>query len=373
MAQRREISIEPRGKRGILDIRFTGPNGRRIQKSSGTTDRRLAEEFASQLWTEAYREQRLGDRPRKNWEDAVTAWVTEHAHKRSLKKDQANLRWLHPHLAGTRLDKITAQTIRNIAAVRASEPANKRAKAEGEAPALTSPATVNRMLALLRSVLRYAVTLDWLDRAPAIKLRKEKADRLRWLTRDEAELLLAELPEHLAAAARFALATGLREQNVLRLEWTQVDLARRIAWVHADQAKGGVSLSVPLNAAAMVTLRGQEGAHARWCFPGPEESNPDGSTVRSAPPVRASNKSWYSAVKRAGLAPLRWHDLRHTWASWHVQAGTPLEVLKELGGWKSLAMVMRYAHLSPGHLAKYADQLSAPVPVAADQKQRAMS
>ncbi len=366
MAQRREISIEPRGKRGILDIRFTAPDGRRVQKSSGTTDRRLAEEYASQLWTEAYREQRLGDRPRKTWEDAVTAWAAEHAHKRSLNKDQANLRWLHPHLAGTRLDKITAQTIRGIAAVRASEPANKRSAkgAEGEPPALTSAATVNRMLALLRSVLRYAVTLDWLDRAPAIKLRKEHADRLRWLTREEAELLLAELPEHLASAARFALATGLREQNVLRLEWNQVDLTRRIAWVHADQAKGGVSLSVPLNAAAMVTLRGQEGAHARWCFPGP-----DGS----APPVRASNKSWYSAVKRAGLEPLRWHDLRHTWASWHVQAGTPLEVLKELGGWKSLVMVMRYAHLSPGHLAKYADQLSAPVPVnAVEQKQKAL-
>jgi integrase len=57
---------------------------------------------------------------------------------------------------------------------------------------------------------------------------------------------------------------------------------------------------------------------------------------------------------------VRWHDLRHTWASWHVQAGTPLAVLKELGGWASLDMVLRYAHLAPGHLADHAERISGP-------------
>ncbi|CDQ09682.1 tyrosine-type recombinase/integrase [Acidithiobacillus ferrivorans] len=57
------------------------------------------------------------------------------------------------------------------------------------------------------------------------------------------------------------------------------------------------------------------------------------------------------ACKHRGLP---WHGLRHTWASWHVQAGTPLADLKELGGWASLEMVQRYAHLSPDHTAQYA-------------------
>lgn len=363
MAQRRKISIEPRGKSGILDVRFTGPSGRRVQKSSGTTDRRLAEEFAAQLWAETYREQKLGDRPRRTWEEAVAEWSAVHAHKRSFSKDLANLGWLDPHLAGKRLDKIGANLIRELASKRAAEPANKRkGKPKKDEPeAFTSGATVNRMLALIRSILRHAVTLEFIDRAPAIKLRHEPAERLRWLTRADADLLLAELPPHLAAAARFALATGLREQNVLQLEWSSVDLDRRIAWVHADQAKAGRSIAVPLNAAAVVVLRQQQAASKRWCFPGPD----------GAPPVRASNKSWYSAVKRAGLAPLRWHDLRHTWASWHVQAGTPLEALKELGGWKSLAMVMRYAHLAPGHLAGYADRISAPVVAVQSAREKA--
>ena len=54
----------------------------------------------------------------------------------------------------------------------------------------------------------------------------------------------------------------------------------------------------------------------------------------------------------------RWHDLRHTWASWHVQAGTPLHVLQELGGWESVEMVRRYAHLSTDHLAEYVERMS---------------
>ncbi len=55
----------------------------------------------------------------------------------------------------------------------------------------------------------------------------------------------------------------------------------------------------------------------------------------------------------------RWHDLRHTWASWHVQNGTPLHALQELGGWETADMVRRYAHLAAEHLAPYADRLSA--------------
>jgi len=71
-----------------------------------------------------------------------------------------------------------------------------------------------------------------------------------------------------------------------------------------------------------------------------------------------NNWAWRKALKRAGIINFRWHDLRHTWASWHVQAGTPQYVLQELGGWSSAEMVRRYAHLSSEHLARYAEQMS---------------
>ena len=75
-------------------------------------------------------------------------------------------------------------------------------------------------------------------------------------------------------------------------------------------------------------------------------------------PIRqTSNKAWYDALKRAGIQEFRWHDLRHTWVSWHAQQGTPMSVLQELGGWESEEMVRRYAHFSPEHLTPYADRL----------------
>jgi integrase len=64
-------------------------------------------------------------------------------------------------------------------------------------------------------------------------------------------------------------------------------------------------------------------------------------------------------LKRAGIVDFRWHDIRHTWASWLVQNGTPLFVVQEMGAWQSEGMVRRYAHLAPAHLAKHAEVISA--------------
>jgi len=75
------------------------------------------------------------------------------------------------------------------------------------------------------------------------------------------------------------------------------------------------------------------------------------------PGVRLYATTWDAACQRAGLAGFRFHDLRHTWASWHAMAGTPLSVLQELGGWHSPQMVQRYAHLSPEHLAAAAEKV----------------
>ena len=188
-----------------------------------------------------------------------------------------------------------------------------------------------------------------LDKAPLIRLLPEPKRRIRWLTRDEAERLLKELPSHLADMARFSLATGLREANVTGLEWDQVDLERRIAWIHPDQAKGRRAIAVPLNAEAVVVLRRQQGMHPTWVF-----------TFKGKRVTKANNHAWRKALLRAGIKDFRWHDLRHTWASWHIQGGTPLSVLQELGGWESPEMVRRYAHLSVDHLADYAERLARP-------------
>jgi integrase len=181
----------------------------------------------------------------------------------------------------------------------------------------------------------------------------ETKRRIRWLIRKDADKLFLELSDHLEAMTRFALATGLREANVTGLEWSQVDLQRRIAWILADQAKAGKPIGVPLNKDAMVVLRQQQGRHAQRVF-----------TYKGNPILKAGSTAWRKALDRAGIrkymekdkrtknspyphhadgeyrfSDFRWHDLRHTWASWHVQAGTPIHVLQELGGWSDIRMV----------------------------------
>jgi integrase len=170
------------------------------------------------------------------------------------------------------------------------------------------------------------------------------------LTETEVDRLIAELPEHLADMASFSLETGLREANVTSLEWSQIDMPRRVAWVHADQFKTGRALGVPLSAEAMAIIRRQIGRHPVrvFCY-----QNRRGEWV---PVAKAGTAAWKKALKRAGIKDFRWHDLRHTWASWHVQRGTPLHVLQELGGWQSAEMVRRYAHLAPEHLAEWVDR-----------------
>ncbi len=120
--------------------------------------------------------------------------------------------------------------------------------------------------------------------------------------------------------SRFALATGLRESNVRLLEWTQVDRERGLAWIHADQAKAGKVISVPLNEDALGVLREQEGQHKRYVF-----------VDKGAPVGRIYNHAWQKACVRTGLAGLRFHDLRHTWASWHVQAGANPPAARRVG------------------------------------------
>jgi integrase len=119
-------------------------------------------------------------------------------------------------------------------------------------------------------------------------------------------------------------------------------MRRRVAWIHGDQAKAGKPIGIPLADDAMAILARQRGQNKQWVFPW------------KGHPIGKIKTAWRRALERAKIEGFTWHGLRHTWASWHVQNGTPLAVLKELGGWASLSMVSRYAHLAPEHLRAYA-------------------
>ena len=322
------MSLYRRGT--IWWIRFTTPTGQELRESA----KRQAQEYHDRRKAELWRVAKLGEKPKFTWKEAVLRWLDENQDQRSLKSTLSHLRQLDEFFGELRLDQITRDHFESFV---------KHRQAES-----VSSATINRALASARSILNSALKeWGWIDQAPAIRLLSEPKQRIRWLTKDEADRLYRELPYHLRAMMRFTLATGLREGNVCELRWDQIDLERKQAWIHADQSKGGKAISIPLNSEAMDVLLTLKDQHQTHVF-----------TFEGQPVLRANNHAWRKALRRARIENFRWHDLRHTWASWHVMAGTPMEVLKELGGWSSLEMVLRYAHLSSDHLAKHAERIS---------------
>lgn len=302
------MSLYKRGNTWWIDV--NAPNGKRIQESTRTSNKTFAQEYHDKLKSDLWRIHHLGEKPKIRWQEAVVKWLKE----RHLDTINRAL-----------IDRITDAKI-----------------AEG-----VTNATANRVLEVLRAILRKAVNeWEWLDKAPQIRMLKEPTRRIRWLTHEEAERLLAALPEHLADMAAFSLSTGLRRANVTGLQWSQVDLSRRVAWIHPDQAKARKAIPVPLNAEAVLNIRKQLGKNITYVF-----------TYNGKKVTQVNTKTWHKALNRVGIENFRWHDLRHTWASWHVQQGTPLFALQELGGWESPEMVRKYAHLACEHLAPYADKL----------------
>lgn len=313
-------------------INATLPNGKRIRQSSGTEDRTEAEAFLAKLKLDVYREIHFGIKPQRTWQEAVVRFLAVKATLRDVKGYRGLCRRLDHYLGDKTLNQINGDTIWNII--------------QGELKRGNQVATVNRHLAVTRAILRMARDeWQWIESIPKIRLLSGEIERDRWLTREEADRLIAACPPHLAAMVRFALATGCRAREITGLEWNRVDLDRRTAWL--DKTKNGTPRGVPLNREAVSVLEIVRGQHTRYCF------TYQGERIRHG----LTNHAWRSATKMAGLTDIRFHDLRHTWASWHRQAGTTCDELKELGGWKSRSMVDRYAKFATEHLAFAASRL----------------
>lgn len=307
-------------------ITATLPNGKRIRQSAGTEDRIDAEALLAKLKLDAYRETHFGIKPQRTWQEAVIRFLALKRTLRSFEDVQRICRHLDRYLGNLTLSQINGDVIWNIV--------------QGELAKGNKPATVNRYLSTVRGLLRMARDeWQWIDTFPKIRLLPGEVERDRWLTREEAERLIRVCPAHLAALVRFALATGCRAGEITGLEWNRVDLNRKTAWL--NQTKNGTPRGVPLNEDAVQVLREQIGKDLRHCF------------TYQGKPIKweLTNSAWYTALAAAGIKDFRFHDLRHTWASWHRQAGTSCDELKDLGGWKSRVMVDRYAKYATEHLS----------------------
>jgi integrase len=309
------------------------PDGRRVCKSTRLRERQEAEECLVRLKAEAYEVVRTGLPASRGWQEAVVRYLAEITDKKTVVMDQLHLRQLDPFLREKRLHEINMDVLWSFI--------HARRERDG-----VVNSTINRALEIVRRILNLAHhEWGWLQRVPRIRMLKEPKRRIRFLTSEEADRLNEALPEHLRPVVRFALASGCRMSEILHLEWTRVDFGRRVAWLDPGTTKNGEGRGIPLNNDAVLALRAVQGAHPRWCF------------TYQGEPMRAVGSAWERSLRRAGIEAFRFHDLRHTWASWHVMSGTSLQELMELGGWKSYEMVLRYARLAPEHLSAAAQRI----------------
>jgi integrase len=195
--------------------------------------------------------------------------------------------------------------------------------------------SVNRELAALRKAFNLAIKRRLAVRNPVseVEFLPENKRRTRYLTQDEIEKLLDKCPSHLRCIVTFALNTGMRASEIFNLEWDKVDTEQ---WtVEITETKNGEPRHVVLNSKAIEAMGEPKTEGYIFTYKGK--------------PVKRVTRSFNRACKEAKITDFRFHDLRHTWASYYVMGGGSLYELMQDGGWKSISMVQRYAHLSTGH------------------------
>lgn len=324
-------------KRGpVWWMRFTY-NGTLMRESTETQDRKLAEriyhsvlgKIAEGKWFDCL----PGDD--KTFREMMDRYLTEYTDRNKALSSQRRDRGMADRLVGFFGD----MTLTAIAPRLIADYKSKR-RQDG-----VSPKTINNELTLMSHAYNLCVReWEWVRDNPVKRVSREKVRNTieRWLTLEEEERLLVVSPLWLQQLIVFAVSTGLRHREILHLQWPQVDLARKTVVILEQKNKSIDTL--PLNARALAVLKERAKVRhltSQYVF-----------FTATGRPILVNNvlRGLYAAVKKVNMSHLRFHDLRHTFATRLVQAGVDLYTVQKLGRWKTLSMVMRYAHHHPESL-----------------------
>lgn len=283
--------------------------------------------------------------------EAIERYARENLPKiRTGNKRLPLLQWWSDKLGNRTLAELTAPAINEALQALAQEPSERHR----DRP--RAPQTIAHFRQALATVLSEAVkTWAWIEQSPMHRVPKPNLPkgRVRYLSDDERGRLLtackASSNPDLYLAVLLALTTGGRQAETMGATWKQIDLSR--ATLQLEETKNGSRRALHLVAPVLELLR--ERAKVRridtdLVFP---------SKVNPAQPVDLRTP-WEAALKRADIQDFHWHDLRHTFASMAAMNGATLPELAALLGHKTLAMVQRYAHLSPAHTASLAERVA---------------
>jgi integrase len=325
----------------------------RLCESTGTSDETEAGRYLHHRLEQIRHMQVYGERPRRTFREAAAHYLTVNAGKRRLLRDAQCLKDLDPFIGEAYLEAIHEDSFEGY----------RRARAH------LTPQTRNRVIGVARRILTHAArlwtyprtSLTWLEREPIILMEKEEAVRAPYpLNDEELELLLAELVPATARMARFAVHTGLRDQELCRLEWgfehrlpelEVLGVPRSVFVLPGWVTKSGRPRVAVLNDVAQGLLEEVRGEHARFVFTHCHRQ------AERTPYARLNGSGWQSARRRAAaafevahgrMAPegfrcIRVHDLRHTFGRRLRAAGVSHEDRRDLLGHKSGSVTTDYS------------------------------
>lgn len=309
-------------------------NGVRVRKRAASDDRGLALEESSVLTTQILRQQWHGERRgSRKFAEAVLSYTESSDRSDSTRR---RLNRILGALGDVSLAEVDQAALNRV----------RRALLGHQA----SPATVRRgIITPIRAVMMHAHRQGWCDR-PAFEIPKQPEGRTRYLLPNEAEKLIEAAAAHLRPLLVFLVATGARMSEAIELDWRDVDLVggRAIFW----KTKGGKrrdAVLPPRAITALANIDHREGRVFRWATPaGRRPRRVKEYADRRREGGGQIKTGWRGALKRAGIDPnFTPHDLRHTWATWQYALRRDLLGLKVDGGWSSVTLVERYAHLMP--------------------------
>ena len=318
--------------------------GRQIRRSTDVTDRKLAERIYFKV-RGLVAEGTWYNRPpvqHRQVKDLLERYLRDHSAPNKAALTHRRDRSLAAHLlrafGDVPLDQLRPARLAEYKASR---------RAQGVAPK-----TLNDELGLLAHAYKLAVReWEWATDNPVLRISKEKVRNgiERWLSSEEEERLLAASPLWLQEIIVFALHTGMRRGEILKLHWSHVDLARRTLTIL--EQKNGARDTLPVNDTAMAVLSARAAVRT---------SRTEAVFVNGAGhPREARNllRAFYPAMRKARIVRFRFHDLRHTFATRLIQAGVDVYTVQKLGRWKTISMVLRYAHHQPESLRAGAEVL----------------
>jgi len=293
------------------------------------------------------------EEPTRLYDDLMLCYLQgPSTEKRAHQRDLYAAKRLTPFFQGKMLNELGAADIQAYI---------DRRRGEG-----VGPATINKELNLLSAALKYArQRLEWDIPNPVQGMRLKKPEgRMRWISREEADRLIAEATSvrgYLPDFIQLGLNTGMRKGEMLRLTWDRVDLDQGMVYLTDRDQKNGKHGGIPLNNDAVEALqhrcafREEFCPESRWVF-----ANRKGERIADI------KKGFRSACDKAGIQDFHPHDLRHTCAAWLVQDGVDIRVVCELLRHSSIQVTMRYAHLSSKNVRDAVDRLSHFRPTSAD-------